>query len=51
MVTTADDPLTQTRKTLRSVYTFSGNQYTLEMFDTGPGGKEFRSLEIVHTRK
>lgn len=51
MFTTADDPITKTRKTLRSVYTFSGDQYTLEMFDTGPDGKEFRSLEIVHTRK
>jgi hypothetical protein len=52
MFTTADDPITQTRKTLRTVYTFRGaNQYVLEMYDTGPDGQEFRTLEILHTRK
>jgi len=51
MFTTADDPISKTRKTLRSVYTFRGDQYTLEMFDTGPDGQEFRTLEIIHTRK
>ncbi|MGH9813813.1 MAG: DUF1579 domain-containing protein [Candidatus Acidiferrales bacterium] len=52
MMTTVDDPLSQTRKTLRSVYSFpSANEYRLEMYDTGPDGKEFRTLEIIHIRK
>jgi len=52
MMTTADDPISKTRKTLRSVYSFpSANEYRLEMYDTAPDGKEFRSLEIIHTRK
>jgi len=51
-MTTVDDPLSQTRKTLRAVYSFpSANESRLEMYDTGSDGKEFRSLEIIHTRK
>ena len=52
MFTTADDPISKTRKTFRTVYSFpSAGRYTLEMYDTGPDGKEFRTLEIIHTRK
>jgi hypothetical protein len=52
MFTTADDPITKTRKTLRTVYRFpSADRYTVEMYDTGPDGQEFRTLEILHTRK
>ncbi len=52
MFTTADDPISKTRKTLRTVYRFpNADQYVLEMYDTAPDGKEFRTLEIIHTRK
>lgn len=51
MFTTFEDPVSQTRKTMKTIYTFGGDQYALEMYDTAPDGTEFKALEIVHTRK
>jgi hypothetical protein len=47
----ADDVTTGKPTWYRSVYRFDGpDRYTLEMYGPGPDGKEFRMLEIVHTR-
>ncbi len=47
-----DDPLSGKIKAIRSVYHFvDPNQYILEMYDKGPDGTEFKSMEIVHTRR
>jgi hypothetical protein len=47
-----DDPVSGKTKTPKSIYRFtSPNQYVLEMYDTGPDGKEFKALEVVHARK
>lgn len=46
-----DDLLTGKPSWFREVYRFDGpDQYTLEMWGPGPDGREFRMLEIVHTR-
>lgn len=46
------DPMSGGGKSVRSVYRFvDPNEYVLEMYDTTPEGKEFKSLEITHTRK
>ncbi|MBI4467499.1 MAG: DUF1579 family protein [Acidobacteria bacterium] len=46
-----DDLMTGKPSWFRSVYRFDGpDRYTLEMWGPGPDGKEFRVLEIVHTR-
>ncbi len=42
----------QKEKPYRSVITMvSPNQYTYEMYTTGPDNKEFRTMEIVFTKK
>jgi len=47
----ADDLIAGKSSWFRSVYRFDGpDHYTLEMWGPGPDGKEFRMLEIVHTR-
>ncbi len=47
-----DDPLTGKVKKNRSIFKIdSKDKNTWTMFDTGPDGKEFKSMEIVYTRK
>jgi uncharacterized protein DUF1579 len=47
-----EDPVLGKTKTVRSVAKFdSDSRHTFEMFDTAPDGKEFKSLDIVYTRK
>ena len=46
-----DDPMTQRRVTMRSVYRIEdANHYTLEMYHPAPDGQEYKAFEIVHTR-
>lgn len=46
------DPMTGKRKTNRSVCRLvSDTQMQFEMFDIGPDGKEFKSMEIAYTKK
>lgn len=47
-----DDPVTSQTVSYRTVYTFADpDHYTLEMFNQTPDGQEFKSLEILHTRR
>lgn len=48
-----DDPIAGVKdKTVRSVAReIDDNKTVLEMYDTGPDGKEFKSMEITYTRK
>lgn len=47
----ADDLMAGKASWFRSVYRFEGpDRYVLEMYSPGPDGKEFRTIEIVHTR-
>lgn len=45
------DPMTGTKRTSRSVTTFGENTFTHEMFENGPDGKEFKTLELVYTKQ
>ena len=46
------DPMTGKIKTVRETYTLvDDNTRKMEMYDTDPNGKEFKSMEIVMTRK
>lgn len=48
----ASNPMTGKEKTLREVHTFTNdNQWTSETFENGPDGKEYKSMEIVFTRR
>lgn len=45
------DPMDNKEKPYRAETKFvSKNSYTFTMYDTGPDGKEFKSMEIVYTR-
>ncbi len=45
------DPMTGDKKTTRDVFTIHGpDKHTMETFDKGPDGKEFKSMQIVYTR-
>jgi hypothetical protein len=44
------DPVTRAKKTYRAVTTKNGNNgHTFRMYEPGPDGKEFVSLQIVYT--
>lgn len=46
------DPMTGKNKTYREVYTIvDDNTRKMEMFDTDPSGKEFKSMEMTMKRK
>jgi len=46
-----EDPMTGSKRSSRSIYRFLGpDRYVMEMFETDPDGKEFKSLEITYTR-
>lgn len=46
------DPMTSKVKTVRETYTFvDDNTRKMEMFDVTPQGKEYKSMEIVMTRR
>jgi hypothetical protein len=45
------DPMTGAKRTSRSVTTFGENTFTHEMFENGPDGKEFKTLELVYTKQ
>jgi len=46
------DPLLSREKTVRSTIQFvSQDSYVFNMLDTSPEGKQFKSLEMVYTRK
>jgi hypothetical protein len=48
---TFDCPITQSKRTNRQVLTINdANSHTLEMYDVGPDGKEFKSMTIKYTR-
>jgi hypothetical protein len=48
---TFDCPITQGKRTSKEVLTInSPDSHTMEMFDTGPDGKEFKSMTIKYTR-
>jgi hypothetical protein len=48
-----DDPMTgQKNKSMRLVHKIQGpDKHTMLMYETGPDGKEFKSMEMVFTRK
>ncbi len=47
-----DDPMTGKKKTVRSVMRIVSNDKIVnEMYDTGPDGKELKTLEATYTRK
>ena len=47
-----DDPVTGKVKKMKTVLRIEGDdRHALEMFDTGPDGKEFRSLDVVFARE
>lgn len=47
-----DDPMTGKRMPYRMVEKNDGKgTYTLEMYNAGPDGKEFKSMEVVHTNR
>jgi hypothetical protein len=47
-----DDPIEGGKTKVRSVETWvNDNQYTFEMFMTGPDGTEFKSMDLTYTRK
>jgi hypothetical protein len=51
-VETYPDPLTGTMKKTRSVFRLvNADTHVMEMYDTGPDGKEFKMMEITYTRK
>jgi len=51
MKCTFDCPMTQSKRTSRTVVTVNdANSHTMEMFDAGPDGKEFKSMTIKYTR-
>lgn len=51
-LSTGSDPMTGTTKTVRLVDKILGpDSFINEMYDTGPDGKEFKSMEITYTRK
>lgn len=45
------DPLTGKTKKSRSVMRHEGDKEVFEMYDTGADGKEYKSMELVSTRK
>jgi len=46
------DPITGKEKTDRSVYrVINDDKHTLTMYEIGPDGKEYMSMEITYTRK
>ena len=46
------DPMQKKELTVREVFTFmDDNKFTMEMYNQGPDGKEFKSMESVFTRK
>ncbi|MFQ5424680.1 MAG: DUF1579 domain-containing protein [Phycisphaerae bacterium] len=46
------DPATGRTKTFKWIYRVrNSTQYVLEAYETGPDGKEFKNMEIVHTRR
>ncbi len=46
------DPMTGKTKTMRETFTIlDDNTRKMEMFDTDPSGKEYKSMEIMLTRK
>jgi hypothetical protein len=47
----AVDPITGEKKTIKSMNRFPDkNSMTFEMYEPGPDGKEFKSMEILYTR-
>jgi hypothetical protein len=47
----SSDPMSGERKVMNSITRIvSDKEIVLEMFETGPDGKEFKSMEIVYTR-
>jgi len=47
-----NDPMTGHSKKFKWIYRLhSKDQYVLDAYDTGPDGKEFKNMEIVHTRR
>jgi len=46
-----NDPMTGGKKKIRMVSKHEPDREVHEMFDTGPDGKEFKSAEMVYTRK
>lgn len=48
---TGTDPISGQEKTVRMVTKWNGDQETMEMWEPTPDGKEFKSFEIVYTRK
>jgi hypothetical protein len=49
---TCTDPMTGQEKTYKETWTIvDDNTRKMEMFDKGPDGKEFKSMEMVMTRK
>ncbi|MGH9360628.1 MAG: DUF1579 domain-containing protein [Thermoanaerobaculia bacterium] len=45
------DPMTGQKKTSRSVLRHEDGREIYEAYDTGPDGKEYKSMELVMTRK
>lgn len=46
------DPMTGKEKSVRETYTLvDDNTRKMEMYDTDPSGKEYKSMEIIMTRK
>ena len=46
------DPMTGKEKTYREVFTIvDNNTRKMEMYDTDPGGNEFKSMEMTMKRK
>lgn len=46
------DPMTGQQKKVKSIHRVINNdKHVLEMYDRGPDGKEFQSLEVTYTRK
>ena len=46
-----NDPISGKAKSYRMTSDYAGDHETFNMFDTGPDGKEFKSGELVYTRK
>ena len=45
------DPMTGKMKTSRSTLRHEGNREVMEGFDTGPDGKEYKSMELTFTKR
>ena len=46
-----DCPITHTKKTMKQIVKIDGDdQHTIEMYDIGPDGKEFKSMTIKYTK-